>query len=300
MTQPNPAPSSPPLIPALLLFGGMTLLLMALFSAHPSQKPGSVLPTLASDVTEAPTSAPIEVTAVTAALDPAKVSAGETIFQTTCIACHGFNAMGISGLGKTLIGSPFVNDQTDDQLLAFLHIGRDVIDPLNTTGVMMPPKGGNPALDDDDLLNVIAYIRSLNSPAGTVAVAPTVVPVQTGPTATPYVFVPLPLSAGNTVEITPEVEVTSMFGSVGEALYIQSCSGCHGIDGSGVPYVAQSLAESQLLSDQDGIGLLTFLTNAQPPVNPETAYPHPYRGGYPELTDDQLRDVIGYMYTLTP
>src|SRR5689334_17486027 len=110
MSQPqNSAPSSPPLIPILLLFGGITLLLMALFSANPSQKPGSVMLTLASEVTEAPTSAPTQVIAMAAALDPAKVAAGETIFQTTCAACHGFNAMGIVGLGKTLIGSAFVN-----------------------------------------------------------------------------------------------------------------------------------------------------------------------------------------------
>ena len=33
-------------------------------------------------------------------------------------------------------------------------------------------------------------------------------------------------------------------------------------------------------------------------MNPETGFQHPYRGGYPELHDEQLRDVIAYMYTL--
>ncbi len=74
--------------------------------------------------------------------------------------------MGITGLGKPLIGSQFVNGMTDEDFLNFLHVGRDVSDPLNTTGVTMPAKGGNPNLTDDDLLNVIAYVRSLNAPAG--------------------------------------------------------------------------------------------------------------------------------------
>ncbi len=31
----------------------------------------------------------------------------------------------------------------------------------NTTKVDMPPKGGNPALKDDDLVNIAAFLRSL-------------------------------------------------------------------------------------------------------------------------------------------
>lgn len=32
---------------------------------------------------------------------------------------------------------------------------------LLTTGVVMPPLGGNPALTDADLIDVIAYVRTL-------------------------------------------------------------------------------------------------------------------------------------------
>jgi disulfide bond formation protein DsbB len=63
------------------------------------------------------------------------------------------------------VGSAFVNSRSDDQLLAFLQTGRPVTDPLNTTGVLMPPRGGQASLTDRDLLNVIAYLRSLNLPA---------------------------------------------------------------------------------------------------------------------------------------
>ena len=33
--------------------------------------------------------------------------------------------------------------------------------PDNTTGIQMPPKGGNPAMSDDDILDIIAYLRTL-------------------------------------------------------------------------------------------------------------------------------------------
>ena len=89
-------------------------------------------------------------------------SAGESLFMGTCAACHGADATGISGLGKPLIGSEFANAAGDVDLVAFLQVGRPISDPANTTGVEMPPRGGNPSLDDDDLLDIVAYIRSLN------------------------------------------------------------------------------------------------------------------------------------------
>ena len=41
------------------------------------------------------------------------------------------------------------------------EIDRGPADPLNTTGVGMPSKGGNPALTDEDLYDIVAYIRTL-------------------------------------------------------------------------------------------------------------------------------------------
>lgn len=86
---------------------------------------------------------------------------GKTLFIETCSSCHGQDALGISGLGKDLTTSTFIHSQSDEQLLAFLKVGRPVSDPLNTTGVDMPPKGGNPALDDTKLLDIIAFLRSI-------------------------------------------------------------------------------------------------------------------------------------------
>jgi disulfide bond formation protein DsbB len=40
-------------------------------------------------------------------------------------------------------------------------MGRSTWDPLNTTGIEMPAKGGNPMLTDDDLRELVAYMRYL-------------------------------------------------------------------------------------------------------------------------------------------
>lgn len=89
---------------------------------------------------------------------------GAQVFTGTCSACHGPDAKGMPGLGKDLTISTFVKGMTDDEFFKFLHVGRPTSDKLNTTGVDMPPKGGNPALTDQDLANVVAYVRTLNKP----------------------------------------------------------------------------------------------------------------------------------------
>ena len=90
------------------------------------------------------------------------IAEGETEYQKTCSACHGADAMGVENLGRTLIGSQFVTERTDAELLEYVKVGRTVDDPLNETGIAMPPKGGNPALTDDQINAIIAYIRTIN------------------------------------------------------------------------------------------------------------------------------------------
>jgi disulfide bond formation protein DsbB len=99
------------------------------------------------------------------------IASGSKLYTGTCIACHGPNGSGIKGNGKPLARNTFVASMDDDALLAFIKRGRDPSDPKNTTGVGMPAKGGNPALSDDDLLDIIAFIRTLQAAPGASASA---------------------------------------------------------------------------------------------------------------------------------
>ncbi|MBZ0287040.1 MAG: cytochrome c, partial [Anaerolineae bacterium] len=280
MTQPENAAETFPLIPILVLFGSLVLVLVLVFGISGGGESGGEAVAVAPTETEAvvnptsgptatPTEIPPRVTATpqavavadSAALDPQMVSAGEATYQTICTACHGFNARGIPGLGKTLIGSEFVNSQTDDELHAFLLVGRAVGDPLNTTGVAMPAKGGNPMLTDADMYNVIAYIRSLNTSTTTVAAEPTAVPTESGPRPTATEFIPpaqLLFGSDATEEPTEGTQepvavaaapttapaAVTTFALPGASDYIRACAGCHGIDGEGVPMIAVPLSDS--------------------------------------------------------
>jgi disulfide bond formation protein DsbB len=88
--------------------------------------------------------------------------AGQAQFDTVCIACHGPGGVGVEGLGKPFTTSEFLLTVDDQELLEFIKTGRPISHPDNTTGVDMPPKGGNPALTDDQILDIIAYIRTLH------------------------------------------------------------------------------------------------------------------------------------------
>jgi mono/diheme cytochrome c family protein len=103
--------------------------------------------------------APAEPTAAEAGGDAAK---GQTLFAGTCSACHGPTGTGVTGLGKDLTTSTFVADQSDAELVAFIKAGRPASDPLNTTGIDMPPRGGNPALTDQDLADIVSYLRTIH------------------------------------------------------------------------------------------------------------------------------------------
>ncbi len=102
----------------------------------------------------------------TAAPPPRKVDAerGGKLFLSSCASCHGVNGEGVPGSGRELRGSQFIATRDDAALLAFVKEGRQPWDPLNTTRLAMPPRGGNPMLSDADLADIIAFVRTLHRP----------------------------------------------------------------------------------------------------------------------------------------
>lgn len=94
---------------------------------------------------------------------------GRKLWRNTCQACHGAEGEGVSGQAFDIRGSELIEEQSDEELLAFIKGGRMPFDPENTTGVQMPPKGGNPNLSDEDLRHIIAYIRTFEPPENEVS-----------------------------------------------------------------------------------------------------------------------------------
>jgi mono/diheme cytochrome c family protein len=93
---------------------------------------------------------------------PPDANRGQQLFTAACAQCHGLTAQGVKGLGANLHTSPFVLASSDTQLLEMIKAGRKP-----TMGrPAMPPKGGRFDYTDQDLLDIIAWIRTLAKPQG--------------------------------------------------------------------------------------------------------------------------------------
>jgi mono/diheme cytochrome c family protein len=90
---------------------------------------------------------------------------GKRLYETTCIACHGPVGQGIPNLGPSLRDSRFVATHSDDALIAFIKQGRLPGDPQSVMKLIMPPKGGNPALEDGGIADILSFIRALQETA---------------------------------------------------------------------------------------------------------------------------------------
>lgn len=93
--------------------------------------------------------------------DPAK---GKAIFEGVCIACHGpnGNAMipGVPSFAKNEAAKgKKLSDRSDAQLKESIKTGFP--NPSTPGAPPMPPYGGGAPLNDQQLDDVIAYIRSL-------------------------------------------------------------------------------------------------------------------------------------------
>ncbi|MEN8240058.1 MAG: cytochrome c [Actinomycetota bacterium] len=86
--------------------------------------------------------------------------AGAPLYRGVCATCHGADLGGVNGLGRSLVPSSFIIDQSDEDLVAFIIEGREIDHPDNITGVAMLPRGGHPSLNDQDIANIVAYIKA--------------------------------------------------------------------------------------------------------------------------------------------
>jgi mono/diheme cytochrome c family protein len=230
-----------PVAMALLLLGMLVVIAVignAVTGAEASVQPTTVVQGATQVAAAAPTTAPTaeateavaetaESTAVAEAVpagainfDTRVVQTGRSLFQTTCAACHASNARGIPGIGKNLVASEFVRGMSDEELLHFIVVGRSPTDPLNTTGIIMPARGGNPALSDPQIHDIIVFIRSEaqtefgtayleNVDVGTAASVASQAEAAPAPTEDPEFVLPITLlGLDQASEATVEPEVT--------------------------------------------------------------------------------------------
>lgn len=97
----------------------------------------------------APAATPPTQAATAGAGDLAK---GEQVYNTSCVACHGAAVMGAPKLGDKAAWGPRIAK------------GKDVLYTSAIKGLnLMPPKGGNAGLKDEDLKAAVDFMISKSS-----------------------------------------------------------------------------------------------------------------------------------------
>lgn len=84
---------------------------------------------------------------------------GKKVFDTTCIACHQANGLGVPGQYPPLVGSEWATGSEERAIRIVLH---GLNGPIAVKGVdfnnVMAPLGG--ALKDEQIANALSYVRA--------------------------------------------------------------------------------------------------------------------------------------------
>lgn len=125
----------------------LPILCIALLSACGKQEPAT-----ASNTPE-PAAAPVtSATAAPAVVDSA-TARGESTYKKTCFLCHGTGAGGAPMLGDATEWAPRIANGNE---LLYQH----AIAGFTGDKGVMPPKGGNVALSDDEVKATVDYMLS--------------------------------------------------------------------------------------------------------------------------------------------
>lgn len=211
-------------------------------------------------------------------VDPYVILLGESTYRETCALCHGPTAAGVLRLGKPLRNSAFVQQHTDAQLLDVIASGRPPSEPDNTTGVLMPARGGQ-GLSDDELDAVVKYLRAIQD--------------RSKPPVSVEAWV---------IDRTVATDGPPLLGAggIGHDLFVASCSACHGSKAEGLDGLGKPLDKSRFIDSKTDEELVKFVKAGRPIWDDEntTGLDMPSKGGNPTLTDAQIADIVKYIRSL--
>lgn len=248
--------------------------------------------------------------------DTQLVAEGQQLYQVNCAGCHAMDGLGMIGLGKNLVDSEFVDGLNADGFVTFVVAGRQPFDEANSSGILMPARGGNPGLTDENIHTIYTFLRAQTAEYdGDVVIYADDIGEYDNPLGEPWGDAQMVDAGGDMPEMTTDnttideeayepIEFTPLIpdGSIAVAdlpfetahVYALSCSGCHGAAGDGVADYGPAL------SDMDSEETFTLLTALSPVTDLDvmTGMVHPVRAEPAVLTDEQIRELIDYVATL--
>ncbi len=183
------------------------------------------------------------------------VAAGEKVYNKQCLICHGENGMGEGKNAGTAINNQnYLNTVSDKDIFNSVKFGRE--------GTAMPSY--DPRLDDEDIKNVVSFVRNWQSKEIEFEVPKTI--------------------AGDVVN--------------GEKLYNVYCLNCHGEAGAGKLKMGTALSNPQYLKYTTDKQI--WITTAY--GREETRMAATLKGldGVRQLKKEDITDIVSYIRTIKP
>ena len=208
---------------------------------------------------------------------------GEQVFAQVCKTCHEAGLAGAPKVGDKSAWAPRIAEGESTLL-------QHALNGFQGKSGVMPPKGGNPGLTNDEVHRAVVYMADQAganwkepAPTQTLAAQPTAAPAAVAPAPTTVASasnVPAPPAPGAT-------EAAGAGGSAeGKSVYDETCHVCHATGLAGSPKFGDKSAWGPRIAT--GMPALYNAAlhglNAMPP-----------KGGNAALSDAQVKAAVDYM-----
>ena len=219
---------------------------------------------------------PVAAVTVKDANAPKVFQTGEQVFKSQCVACHGTPGLASAPkMGDAKAWAPLIKE-------GLAELTKDAIKG-NAKG--MPPKGGNPDLDDYEIALAIVYMANASGGKFSAPAAPAPAAkkddAKTAEAPAAAVVIPPPVMAA-----AAPATATPAAGGAGKALYDQACAVCHVAGVANAPKFGDKAAWATRLST--GVDGLT-----QTVIKGKGAMPP--KGGATAASDADLKAAVTYM-----
>lgn len=216
---------------------------------------------------------------------------GQQVFEQVCKTCHEAGIAGAPKIGDKSLWAPRIAEGESTLV-------QHAINGYQGKSGVMPPKGGNPSLTDDEVHRAVVYMAdqagaTWKEPAPTQTASATPTPAAPAtPPASSSAPAPAPthVASASNAPSSPAPNATqaaSASGSAeGKSVYEQTCHVCHGTGLLGSPKFSDKAAWAPRIAT----GMPALYNAALHGLNQM-----PPKGGNTALTDAQVKAAVDYM-----
>lgn len=206
-----------------------------------------------------------QLASTTGAAPSAGSAIGKTVYQQTCVACHG---MGIAGAPKTGDKQAWTASLAKGLPTLYAH----AIHGFKSKNGVMPPKGGSSELSDAKVKAAVDYMVGQVDPAL----------LKQGAAATTKSSAPPTAAKGDDDHL-----------ALGKKVYGASCFACHGTGAAGAP----KAGDKQAWTPRIAKGLPVLYKHAVHGFKGKTGF-MPAKGGNAALSDTEVKAAVDYMVSV--